>query len=369
MTLRKNLLFLLLIITLIFSACNTNTQPVHSEPIQENPSTPPPIVLTLTAVGDNLIHNTLSFDSRVENGYDFYPIYEKIAPKIQDSDLAIINQEVPLNGKIGSFPYLAAPQEVATALKEIGFNVAVLSNNHIADQGIDGMIKTAEAFEANNFLAITGITKDNHIPDTGTIIQLQGVKIGLLSYTYGLNTPIANGYVNIIDEARITNDVTLLREQCDFLLVSMHWGDEYQANPNSYQKEYAKLLADLEVDLILGHHPHVVQPLEWIIGETGHKTLCAYSLGNFVSNQHKLDTMLGGCLSTELIFSPDGTFESFGNVTYSAVVTHFSTKSRDFVIYPLEDYTDTLAAEHGLKNYDIAVTCNYFSDAFATVLP
>jgi len=369
---RKLLPMLLCICLLFLGGCGNHQEESMELTVQTNGEQEPlmieppqPITLTIAAVGDNLLHNTLSFDSRLDDGsYDFYPIYAPVAPIIQSADLAIVNQEVPLNGEVGGYPYLAAPQEAAVALQQAGFDVATLANNHTADQGADGMTATIDALQSAGIATIVGASKNPDFPDCGAVVSVKGIDIGILSYTYGLNVPFQEGYVNITEEERLREDIHALRAQCDFLIVAMHWGNEYQSEPSSVQREQAQLLADLGVNLIIGHHPHVMQPMEWITSADGGQTLCAYSLGNFVSNQHKPQTMLGGLLWAELTFFAEGEFLAFTTAEQQGVVTHFTSNSRNFAIYPLDDYTESLAEEHGIKKHAAPLTLTYLQNLY-----
>ena len=166
---------------------DNNGQP-YDEVSQEN------IFLTLTAVGDNLIHNTLSFDSRIETGYDFSHIYSRIQPLISQSDIAIVNQEVPLDGTVGSYPTLSAPTEVAYALAWCGFDVASLANNHMSDKGASGVVSTINALQ-NAGLTVVGASDGSC--ESWTVIEREGVKTGFLSYTYGLNSGLGSSEVSV----------------------------------------------------------------------------------------------------------------------------------------------------------------------------
>ena len=341
--------------------------PEEEEPIPE--PEPENIFLSFTAVGDNLLHNTLSFDSRLDGGgYDFGHIYAPIAPYIKGSDVAFINQEVPLNGEVGSYPSLAAPQEAAKAIADIGFNAAALANNHMADKGASGLIKTVEALNNAGFEAIAGGYADKETSEKPVIIEKKGIKIGLLAYTYGINSGIGESWmIDRIGTDKITADVNEIRPQCDFLAVSMHWGNEYQAQPSQGQQEFAALLASLDVDLIIGHHPHVIQPAQWLSQPDGGEALCVYSLGNFVSNQREQDRMLGAMLRAELEFSPEGEFIGFKEADLHGVVTHFNNSSRGFAVYMLDDYTEELAASHGLHKYGLPFSLEFLQNRMAAV--
>ena len=176
-----------------------------------------------------------------------------------------------------------------------------------------------------------------------------------MSYTYDMNgytLSAGNEWkVDLIVESKMKADVIALRPLCDYLIVSMHWGKEYVTEPTDYQRKLAQLLCDNGTDLIIGTHPHVLEPLETLISSDGsHQTLCAWSLGNFISNQHRLDTMLGGMLQVELEFDLDNNLIGIRS-SIIPTVTQYNDKSRGYEIYLLSEYTEDLAAAHGIRNY------------------
>jgi len=347
-------------------------EPVLPEPLPEPEPEPEPVTLRLTAVGDNLLHNTLSMDSEQDDGsYCFDPLYEHIADIISGSDIAFINQEVMLTGQVSAYPNLAAPAEVADALIKVGFNVINLATNHSLDKGVKGLEACLENIHARPFEAILGAFRTEEEAAQLCIVEKQGVRFGFLSYTYGLNgyrLPEGEEYkIALIDEEKMQQDLAAIRPQCDYLVVSMHWGNEYQHTQNQYQEQLAQLLCDGGADLIIGTHPHVLQPVEWIESDTGHKTLCAYSLGNFISGQHKRPTMLGGILDLRLKFDPDGTLLETVSAGVIPTVTYYGSKG-GYTVYPLEDFTEEQAAAHGVKKYEKPLTLDYLNDLKDKVL-
>ena len=158
-----------------------------------------------------------------------------------------------------------------------------------------------------------------------------------------------------------------LRPQCDYLVVSMHWGVEYQQTANQEQQELAQKLADWGADLIIGSHPHVLQPAQWLEKADGGKAFCVYSLGNFVSSQNTRETMLGGMLGLTVIRESDGTIRA-ENPGILPIVTYFERKNKKYRIYPLEDYTAEAASRHAVAALDGPVTPAYFSDLAQKIL-
>lgn len=345
--------------------------PAPAEPVLPEPE-PEPITLRLTAVGDNLLHNTLSMDSEQDDGsYCFDPLYEHIADIISGSDIAFINQEVMLTGQVSAYPNLAAPAEVADALIKVGFNVINLATNHSLDKGVKGLEACLENVHARPFEGILGAFRTEEEAAQLCILEKQGVRFGFLSYTYGLNgyrLPAGEEYkIALIDEDKMQQDLTAIRPLCDYLVVSMHWGNEYQHTQNQYQEQLAQLLCDGGADLIIGTHPHVLQPVEWIESDTGHRTLCAYSLGNFISGQHKRPTMLGGILDLRLKFDPDGMLLETVSAGVIPTVTYYGSKG-GYTVYPLEQFTEEQAAAHGVKKYEKPLTLDYLNDLKDKVL-
>lgn len=341
------------------------------EPVPE--PEPEPITIRITAAGDNLLHNTLSIDSEQPDGtFDFYHLYEQVAPLIEGSDIAFINQEVMLTGEVSAYPNLAAPAEAADALIKAGFNVINLATNHSLDKGVKGLEACLENVHQRDFEAVLGAFRSEEEASELCILEKKGIRFGFLSYTYGLNgysLPKDKSYmIALIDEVKIAEDMAAIRPLCDYLIVSMHWGNEYQLTASSYQVDLAQMLCDYGADLIIGTHPHVLEPVEWYDSEEGNRTLCVYSLGNFVSGQHKLPTMLGGILDLRLTFDPEThQLLSTDSAGIIPTVTHYRSKG-GYCVYPLQDYTAELAAEHGIKNFDKPMTLDYLNDLAEQVL-
>ena len=334
---------------------------------------PEPVRIRLMAVGDNLLHNTVSNSCKTEEGgFDFAPLYANIAPFAQKADLAFINEEVPLAGEVGAYPMLSAPTDVAAGLKETGFNIVNTATNHSLDKGQDGLLTSLEALKSQGFDAVLGCFATQEEASEPALVEKQGVTFGFLSYTYGTNgIPLPSDkpwMVSLIDEGKMESDMAALRPQCDVLVVSMHWGVEYQTAPSDEQRALAQKLAGWGADIIIGTHPHVLQPVEMLTRPDGGQTLCVYSLGNFVSGQHRLDAMLGGMLWCELVFTPGEEGFAFENVGVMPVVTYYEGGGRAFDIVPLSDYTQEMAENHGVAGYDAPATVEALTELASDVL-
>lgn len=305
-----------------------------------------PTKITFAAVGDNLIHSSIYREASTGSGYDFSPIYAGVSDFISSFDIAFVNQETPLGADgFSGYPKFCSPYEVADALVGAGFDVIGIANNHMLDQGASGLIRTREYLEHAAELVIGG-------DDNGyRIIERQGIKIAFLAYTYSTN---CDGDIAVprISEERIRRQVTAAREAADLVFVSMHWGIEYDIGeyvecfyPTTAQERLAELLTELGADVVIGTHPHVMEGIEWKTASNGHKTVVAYSLGNFVSNMRFDKTLLGGILTLDIIKNKDYTY--IDNVQIYPIVCHYSTAYTGHKIYFLHDYTDELAKCHG----------------------
>ena len=209
-----------------------------------------------------------------------------------------------------------------------------------------------------------GYYKNRSDTENIKIVEKNGIKIAFLAYTFSTNgvklQTGAQTYIPYFEEALIDRQVALAKEQADIIIASCHWGDEDTYTPNAHQKKYADYLISKNVDIILGMHPHVIQPMEWRSRPDGGKSLLVYSLGNFVSGMQDGFNTLGGMLSLDIIKSPDGEIR-VENVIFDPIVTHYEPQNRvknddtgyrNFKIYYLTDYTEELAARHNVPIWD-----------------
>lgn len=327
--------------------------------------------VSFSAVGDNIMHTLLLEEAETDDGYDFSGFYTNIASYIRSADLSFINQETILGGGTPSgYPEFDTPDEMAETLSNIGFDIINGSTNHALDKGLDVLLHSISVFEEYDDLTYIGLYKSQSDRDNIRIIECNGIKIAFLAYNQTVNDhTIPNSYcINFFDEDLITSDVKKAKELADFVIVSCHWGSEDSDTLNSYQTVYSKLLASLDVDVILGTHTHTLQDIVWLDGNDGHQTLCAYSLGNFLSGMMSEESQLGGMLSFDLVKDEDGNC-SIENVTLTPVVTHYYTTDvtdldntrYGFTVYRLKDYTETLASQHGLNGYeDITISISNY---------
>lgn len=257
--------------------------------------------ITIAAIGDMLIHNSVYNDAQNGDGYDFKPMLEKVKPYLENATISIANQETMIGGVelgLSSYPRFNSPTEVGDALKWAGVDVVSLANNHTLDRGEEAIQRAIQHWETID-MVYTGAYKDLEDRNTHRIYETEeGISVAFLSYTYGTNgIPIPDGkdyLVNLIDHAIIASEIKEVREKADVVVLSLHFGNEYERMPNQSQKDLVQFVANQGADVVLGHHPHVLQPIEWVTGENGNQTLVIYSLGNFLSGQDELYRQIGG---------------------------------------------------------------------------
>jgi len=260
--------------------------------------------------GDILIHDSLLEGASNSDGtYDFSKSFAYVNKTISKVDFAVCNLEVTFGGttrKYSSFPLFNTPDSLADALKNAGFDLLLTANNHSYDTGLSGLKRTPQVL-ADKGISSTGsrasVTNKPYV-----VKEINGIKIGFLNYTYetpsdaqgrkALNgnflAPEANDLINTFNYDKLdefyykvkTNISAMEKDGAQAIMLYVHWGTEYQTTPNDYQKTIAKKMCDLGVDVLIGGHPHVIQPVETIKSETtGNQMVCLYSMGNALSNQ------------------------------------------------------------------------------------
>ena len=252
--------------------------------------------LSLIMAGDALIHDRLYNDAYHDGIYDFKPYLKLIKEKVKDYDLAYYNQETILGGTsigLSSYPSFNSPQEVGDALVDTGFNIVSLATNHTLDRGESAVLLSREYWNNQKDVYAIGSYSSNEEKKEleSKVFEKNNIKYGILNYTYGTNgipVPYGKDYlVNLWPDLNnsyketVVNDINNLKSKVDILIVAMHWGIEYTHKETDLVRETAKFLADNGVDIIIGTHPHVIEPVEWI-----DDTLVFYSLGNFISAQN-----------------------------------------------------------------------------------
>ena len=306
--------------------------------------------LSLVMVGDALIHEAVYSDAYHNNTYDFKPMLSEMKPIISQFDLAYYNQETILGGTelgLSTYPRFNSPYEVGDAFIDAGFNLVSLANNHTLDRGVKAINNSCNYWKDKNVYS-TGSFCSEEEKDKLVIKQKNGISYALLSYTTvdnGLKRPSDKDYyLNLYDPEIVKKDILKYRDKVDLLMVAMHWGQEYTHSPVNSQKEIANYLASLGVDIVIGAHPHVVEPIEYI-----DHTLVIYSLGNFLSAQRGIERLTGLMVSLKVNKDLSDNKISISDIEAELLYTYSdnSKKNRkNFKVYPYTKLNDNL-----LSNY------------------
>lgn len=328
--------------------------------------TPQPTVTTVhfSASGDNLIHDGLYLQAKArtsDGSYDFMPLYENIAPFFKDYDINWVNQETLISDELppSSYPCFCTPGNVARTLYEIGFRTFALSNNHSYDQGAAGISSTLKFWASMPPDTVSaGFYAGESDYENIRTQTVKGITIAYLPYTEltnGIPTP-SDAEANIIYTSQtdvIERQIQLARTVADIVIPCVHWGTENSHIVNDAQRALAQQMADWGADVIIGTHPHVVQPIEYVTANgTGQQVPVLYCLGNFVSLQNQLDNLIEIVATFDLTktVQPDGSSKTvIENVKAHPLVMHYDAGWKNGRAYWLTDYTAELAAQHGNK--------------------
>ena len=247
---------------------------------------------TVVASGDVLLHNTIYEQARKGSGYDFRRVFAGAAGVVGDADLAVCHVESPFGapgGPFSNYPNFSAPPQVADTLKAIGYDTCSVSSNHVLDTGVKGVVRTLDKLDAVG-IRHAGAARSAAEAKRVNLLEVRGAKVAQLSYSYGFNGKLRPKdkpwLANLIDAAAIRAEAKRARDAgAEVVIASLHWGQEYRHKPLPEQSGLAaQLLADPNVDLIIGHHAHVVQPFAKVNGKW-----VAYGLGNQIADQFKLN--------------------------------------------------------------------------------
>ncbi|MBK9796131.1 MAG: CapA family protein [Holophagaceae bacterium] len=262
------------------------------KPRAGKPLPTPPSSLSLVAVGDILMHQDVQLAARLDPG-GFPALWADLVPLFKGADFAFANLESPVAptmGQPGQPFQFNAPDTLPAALRASGFTVLATANNHAFDQGAKGVRETLERLRAQRLTAV-GTGEDRGVAETLQILERQGLRVAFLGFTdlfnLDLNRRATEPWVRKLDLEPALQAVREARARADLVVVSVHWGNEYQHQPTRRQRDIASALVAGGCDLILGHHPHVLQPVEFMEAG-GRRALVAFSLGNFISNQDRM---------------------------------------------------------------------------------
>ena len=342
---------------------------------EDQPKTSPDITFTMAITGDIMAHNTVYNDAlnSSKSSYDFSHMFEDIKFYLQTADITIGNLETTFAGsKVGysSYPTFNTPEALARNLKKVGFDVLSTANNHSLDKGFNGIKSTINYLDDAD-ISHTGTYKSKEDSEKILIKNVKGVSIAFLSFTYGTNgIPVPEDKefcINLIDKKEILKQLKLAKEQNpDMICVSMHWGTEYQTKPNSTQKELADFLFKNGVDIILGNHPHVLQPMEKrtikLDDGTSKECFVIYSLGNFLADQTYTYTRDSAILKLQITKDGETNKISIDSATYTPTYIYKNTSKskKKFKILDVESTIERYKAGYdtsiGKTTYNTLVT-------------
>ncbi|MCR4832460.1 MAG: CapA family protein [Butyrivibrio sp.] len=339
--------------------------------------------ITIVMVGDILLHTPVeeaAKDDAGNNNFDF--IFEDTKKDIASADIAIVNQEVIIGGEelgVSGYPAFNAPTEIGDALVKAGFDVVCHGTNHALDKGKKGILNTLDYWEENHpEITILGINDSKEDQENITIIEQDGIKIALLNYTYGTNgisLPKGMPYaVDMLDKDKVISDLKYAEENADFTIVCPHWGTEYELGTDSSQKKWAKIFREYGADLVIGTHPHVIEPIEMMEdGKTGYSNnhgngdmLVYYSLGNFVNwtsgkGKGVANRMVGGMAQISIGLDKNGevVIKDYG---VEALVCHVKSGDRNIRVCPLSSYSEAMGLENEIRKQDSTFSTQYCID-------
>lgn len=362
--LKKNALIICLFLFLILCLCifflsgkdkaiEVPKENIPNVEVKDDEKSPKVYEVKMIMVGDALIHDRLYNTVRNEDGsYDFKPTIQYIKPIITKYDLKYYNQETILGGaELGysSYPRFNSPNEVGDAFLDAGFNLVSLATNHTMDKGERGVLNSVNYWKSKKNVVYSGQWSSWDERNEVHVYDINGISYAFFSYTTwtnGLETPNGKEYLNnVYSDEKAANDISKIRDLVDVVIVAMHWGTEYSLDVSSSQEYIANYLAGLGVDLIIGSHPHVVEPVEYI---NNGKTFVIYSLGNFLSAQYGIDRLTGLMVEVTIkkVVDVDGTItvsieSPKAELTYTQ--TNDYTKYR---VYPYSKLNSTILPDY-----------------------
>ena len=316
---------------------------------------------TMIMAGDNLIHSSIYKDASIgNNNYDFRKMYDLIKPIVENYDIAYYNQETILGGKelgVDDYPTFNSPQEVGDAMIDCGFNLVSLATNHTMDTGERAVLNSRVFWNSKEDVLAVGSYSSFEERNNISVREVNNISYTMLNYTYGtngINVPKGKEYlVNVWPtdlylndvsrdtkyqeyKEQVKKDIESVRDSVDVLIVAMHWGVEYTHEPTAYQKDMAQYLASLDVDIIIGTHPHVIQPITFI-----DDTLVIYSLGNLISAQYQdanYNKMVGLMTSLEIEkkVKEDDITITISNIDNELIYTYYKNW-RNFKVVPFSN--------------------------------
>ncbi|HHW68850.1 MAG TPA: CapA family protein [Tenericutes bacterium] len=367
---KKTFKILLLFGSILFVVSCINKRVVEKKYVPSTDNQNSEHKLSLIMVGDALIHGAIYKDAYINNDqYDFSEMFENIRPYVKNYDLAFYNQETIIGGKdlgLSTYPLFNSPEEIGDELVDVGFNMVSLANNHTLDKGEKAILHSLDYWNSKDVI-YSGCSYSFEDRNNIETHSVNDIEIAFLSYTIftnGLKVPNGKEYlVNIYSENQVKKDIEQVKDKVDIIIVSMHWGEEYNHEPNKNQKQIAEYLSSLGVNIIIGHHPHVIQPIEYI-----NDTLVIYSLGNFISAQVGIEKLIGAMVSLEIkkVNYKGHVSVNISNVDTKLLYTYYKN-FKDFKVIPFDILDDNILMGYKelesdytsiIKKYDSTIKVN-----------
>ncbi len=355
---------------------------VPSSSEEPESSVPEPVSIHILGVGDNLIHDAIyNQASRRANGegYDFSFVYQRVAEDIAAADVAVINQETILASEKfppSNYPMFCTPVEMGDMLLTLGFDVVNQANNHSLDKGVEGIEAALDYWDSKEVgVAAIGLYRNDEDLMNIRIVEANGIKtahIGFTEMTNGLVMPSDSPYrlVYASDRELLEKLVKKAKEEADVVVVSAHWGNENTSTVTQAQEELAQDLVNWGADIIFGNHAHAIQPLTLLTRESdGAQCPVIYAMGNFVSAQAYGINMVGGMLDVTMTKDFETGKTTFTDMSFKPVVTHYGRGYTDITIYPLEAYSEELAASHGVRANTPGFSMEYIKSLITPNIP
>lgn len=326
----------------------------------ENLAPDTPNSFVFTGVGDNLLHDRLftSFEEKYGNR-EFLKQYEGLIPELETSNLNYINLETLIAGDaygVSGYPSFNGPSEYFDALAKAGFNWISAASNHTYDMGDQAVIDELNYARTHTpGVTVTGIHDSQDDANTPAVREINGIKVGLMTFAFGENSNIFPQYPWLIDIYRnpdysinyelLDSRIDALNAVSDVQIISVHWGNEYETMPDEEQRTLAAYFNSKGIEAVIGTHPHVIQPMEMIRSEN-QETLVYYSLGNLISGQDTNDRMVGGMARFTLNYDPETKKASFEDAMFIPTITLINDAADEFGVATIDNYTDEIGATH-----------------------
>ena len=379
-----NFLLLLSLVTGTYLFINRKETSIKSP--NKSTSTKRPRIVNASFIGD-LLYEQPYYDW-IGTSYNDKGYYDLVKPYFLNDDLTLANMEVPIGGKglgvSGTGYSFNAPEEIGNQVIAMGVDAVNLANNHANDAGPQGRINTLNFFKKHQILT-TGIYESKEVRTQIPTKTINDITFSFLGYTYKTNKPDNQnreliGYYRNLDTMKLDNahkeiikqEVAQAKQLSDIVIVSVHWGNEFTYAVNSEQKELANYLNELGVDVIIGHHSHYIQPIEWL-ETTNHKTLVVYSLGSFISADNQVTratpefaNAYNVSMILQITFEKNNNSTIIKNINSLPVINYYDQKFENFKLVPIDKYNEKLEKSH--NRYSKGLTKDFITNSFNNVI-